>query len=93
MVSYPLPFVKLFFRIKGGLSIYFVFRSVFYNANEVVENYKNASFLQLISCTDKQSLEVFLKNLQNSQENICIRVSFLIKLQAASGCNKDTLHG
>ena len=27
---------------------------------------------------------VFLKILQNSQENICARVSFLIKLQASS---------
>ena len=27
--------------------------------------------------------KVFLKNSQNSQENICVRVSFLIKLQAS----------
>ena len=39
--------------------------------------------------------KVFLENLQNSQENICATVSFLIKLQAsASACNfvkKETL--
>ena len=28
---------------------------------------------------------MFLENLQNSQENTCIRISFLIKLQASSG--------
>ena len=36
---------------------------------------------------------MFLKTSQNSQENICVRVSFLVKLQA-SACNyikKDTL--
>ena len=37
--------------------------------------------------------KVFLETSQNSQENTCVRVSFLIKLQAAA-CNfikKETL--
>ena len=41
----------------------------------------------------KQPLEVFTKVSQNSQENFCARVSFLIKLQAPA-CNfikKETL--
>ena len=39
---------------------------------------------------------MFLKNLQNSQENACARISFLIKLQAEAEvffcefCNKNT---
>ena len=33
--------------------------------------------------------KVFLKNLQNSQENTCVRVSFLIKLQASGFIKKE----
>ena len=35
------------------------------------------------SCSVKK---VFLEISQNSQENTCVRVSFLIKLQASVGC-------
>ena len=35
--------------------------------------------------------EVFLKTSQNSQENTCVRVSFLIKLQACNFFKKETL--
>ena len=35
--------------------------------------------------------EVFLKISQNSQENTCARVSFLIKLQACNFIKKETL--
>ena len=35
--------------------------------------------------------KVFLEILQNSQENTCTRVSFLIKLQACNFIEKDTL--
>ena len=47
--------------------------------------------LSLLHLLQKQSSEgillkkVFLEILQNSQENTCARVSFLIKLQASSG--------
>ena len=34
--------------------------------------------------------KVFLKFLQNSQENTCVRVSFLIKLQAWGFRDTDT---
>ena len=47
--------------------------------------------LELTLCYNNNKPEVFhkkrvLKNLQNSQENTCVRVSFLIKLQAQD-CN------
>ena len=35
--------------------------------------------------------KIFLENLQNSQENTCARVSFLIKLQAFRFIRKQTL--
>ena len=47
--------------------------------------------LSLLHLLQKQSSEgiplkkVFLEILQNSQENTCARVSFLINLQASSG--------
>ena len=59
----------------------------------------NVSPLYTLSVSQKQPPEVFyikkvfLKISQNSQENTCARVSFLIKLQA-SACNlikKETL--
>ena len=44
--------------------------------NRIIEAIKRSSHQK---CSIKK---VFLENLQNSQENTCARVSFLIKLQA-----------
>ena len=52
-----------------------------------------AAIINKLSYFEKQSLakKTFLKILQDSPENICVGVSFLIKLQACNFIKKETL--
>ena len=77
---------------------------IIYSSKVIVFNYYDSSVEfqkdriigTLFSYLQKQPLDVFikidvLKILQNSQENTCARVSFLIKLQACNFIKKETL--
>ena len=82
--------------VKNGLFIYKkkVYMHIFvylYRFTVYLVIFKvNCEFIQAkwkkIKFKLKQPLEVFTKVSQNSQENFCARVSFLIKLQAPA-CN------
>ena len=71
----------------------FVF-SNFQQQSYVLMFCKNGVMFWTVRCSVKK---VFLEILQNSQENICVRVSFLMKIQAYEACNfikeRDTVTG
>ena len=50
----------------------------------IVDRFASDNVFSIPSNSFNSSKQMFLKILQNLQENVCARVSFIVKLQAAS---------